>query len=68
LTEICAVAADAVLEVLAGVLAVVGTGVDEVGVDADELVLLDELPQPASASRLTARVSIESLDMERIFT
>jgi len=65
LTEICAVAAEAVLEVLAGVLV---AGVDEVGVEEDELVLLDELPQPASASRLTARASIESFGLERIFT
>jgi hypothetical protein len=34
------------------------------GVEAGELVLLDEPPQPASASRPTARVSIESLNTE----
>jgi hypothetical protein len=58
----------------AGVEAVVGVdvvGVDVVGdataltgVDADEVVLLDEPPQPASARRPTARVSVDNLDAE----
>jgi hypothetical protein len=46
------------------VLDVVGVEATLAGVDAGELVLLDE-PQPASASRPTARASVESLDTER---
>jgi hypothetical protein len=37
------------------------------GADAEELVLLDEPPQPARASRPVARVSIETLGIERVF-
>jgi hypothetical protein len=49
------------------VLDVVGVAAAPAGADAEELVLLDEPPQPASASRPTARVSVESLDTERGF-
>ena len=37
-----------------------------VGVDAEELVLLDELPHPLRASSPTARASIETLGTEHI--
>jgi hypothetical protein len=37
------------------------------GVDADELVLLEELPQPVSASRPRASASIESVIGEDFF-
>jgi hypothetical protein len=50
---------------------VVPAGTEDVGVladvDAEELVLLDELPHPARVSRVTATVSIEALGMKRIF-
>jgi hypothetical protein len=46
-------------------LDVVGVATALAGVDADELVLLDEPPQPASARRPTARVNVESLDADR---
>jgi hypothetical protein len=61
LVETCAVA-EAVLEAVAGLL-----GVLAAGVDADELVLLDELPQPDRARRPTARVRIESLGVRHVF-
>ena len=65
--EICAVAGEAVLEAVAGLLVVVAAGADELDVAADELVLLDELPQPDSARRPMARVRIESLGIGRVF-
>jgi len=34
------------------------------GVEAEELVVLDELPQPLSASSPTASAGIEAFDME----
>jgi hypothetical protein len=43
---------------------VVGVAAALVGAEDDELVLEEELPQPARASRPTARVSIESLRIE----
>jgi hypothetical protein len=46
-------------------LDVVGVATALAGVDADELVLLDEPPQPASARRPTARVNIESFNAGR---
>jgi hypothetical protein len=46
-------------------LDVVGVATALAGVDADELVLLDEPPQPASARTPTKRVNVESLDGER---
>jgi len=49
------------------VLGVVGVTAALAGVGAEDLVLLDEPPQPASASRPRARVSVESLDTERSF-
>jgi hypothetical protein len=68
LVEICSPALAAVLvEVAVAVLGVLAAGVDALGVDAEELVLLEELPQPASASRPTARVTAESVDIERGF-
>src|SRR5271165_5331435 len=36
-----------------------------IGVEAEEVVLLEELPQPARASRPTASVSAESFGMKR---
>jgi hypothetical protein len=47
-------------------LEVVGV-VAAVGVEADELVLLDELPHPVRASSPTARVSIEAFGTDDIF-
>jgi hypothetical protein len=48
-----------------GVLAALA-GVDSAGgVEAEELVLFEELPQPAIASRPASRVSVQSLDVER---
>ena len=46
-------------------LDVVGVAAAFAGADADEVVLLDEPPQPANARRPTARVNVESLDRER---
>ena len=46
-------------------LDVVGVATALAGVDADEVVLLAEPPQPANARRPTARVNVESLDRER---
>jgi hypothetical protein len=37
------------------------------GVEADEVVLLEELPQPAIASRPMMRVGVPSLEMQRSF-
>jgi hypothetical protein len=54
--------ADAVAE-----LDVVGAAAALAGVDAGELLLLDDSPQPASAIRPTASVSVESFDTERGF-
>src|SRR5580692_959152 len=45
-------------------LDVVGVSAALAGVDAEELVLFDEPPQPARASRPTASVSAESLGTE----
>jgi hypothetical protein len=42
-------------------------GVGDVGVEVEELVLLDELPHPARASRPTATVNTKALGMKRIF-
>jgi hypothetical protein len=53
LVEICTLAAAVVLGVLAA-------GVEVLGVDADELGVLEELPQPPSASSPTARTTAES--------
>jgi hypothetical protein len=48
-------------------LVVAGVAVVVAGVDADELVLLEELPQPVSASRPRASASIESVIGEDFF-
>ncbi len=53
--------------VAVAVVDVVGVTAALVGVNAEELVLLDEPPQPANASRPTARMRVESLDTERDF-
>jgi hypothetical protein len=36
------------------------------GVDAEELLLLDELPQPASTTTPASRARIEALDVMRV--
>jgi predicted nicotinamide N-methyase len=54
----------------AGVVAVaelVVGAADVVGVEADELVLVEELPHPASASRPRANATIDSVGRERFF-
>jgi hypothetical protein len=51
------------VEAVAGV-DVVGVATALAGVDADEVVLLDEPPQPASARSPTTRVSVDNLDAE----
>ena len=48
-------------------LDVVGVAGAVVGVEAEEPVLDDELPQPAKARTPTASVSAESLGRERVF-
>jgi hypothetical protein len=62
----------AVLDVAGMVLDVAGTVLDGVGVlarlagvDVEELLMLDDSPQPASAIKPTASVSDVSLDIER---
>jgi hypothetical protein len=48
-------------------LVVAGVAGEFVGLVVEELVLLAELPQPASASRPTVNVSTETFGRERIF-
>ncbi len=54
-----------VLDVVGAALDVVGVLATLAGVDVEGLVLLDDSPQPASAIRPTASVSVVSLDIER---
>jgi hypothetical protein len=66
-TESFCSAAAGVLGVVAGAAVVVVAGAEVVvaGVELEELVLLEELPQPASARRPTARAARGSLGSER---